>query len=365
MIRNTLGEIVLISGEQAGARARIKSDSSISISGSLGTDIVIRDRCINDEMLKLVTNNEQVFLQIIAGNVEIDGKLISQDKKYKLTENTKVKVGNTIFVHRRELNVPFSEILKQRIIKENDIYHAHVSKLKSILNQSNMYIGLSIVMVIIIVSVVVSMLHVEKKDNAEVSAEQQALSLLTSKGFKALNVRKNTYGQIVVSGFVLTNKERADIEKIIEEHSIPAVSDLKVGDYLAKEVSELFRINGVDVEASAITQGKIKVIAENNDVEAVIRIKAVALKEITDLKSLEIKYKISQSEKKEIGSEINYNEKDKIITMVVDGDPAYIMTADKSKYYIGALLPTGYKVVDIIEKQVVLEKKGKQTTLNF
>jgi type III secretion protein D len=51
--------------------------------------------------------------------------------------------------------------------------------------------------------------------------------------------------------------------------------------------------------------------------------------------------------------------------MVVNGRPPYIMTYDKSKYYIGALLPSGHKIVSIIDNSVILEKQGKQTTLKF
>ena len=51
--------------------------------------------------------------------------------------------------------------------------------------------------------------------------------------------------------------------------------------------------------------------------------------------------------------------------MVVDGNPAYLMTYDQSKYYIGAVLPTGHKIVDISKQQVTIEKEGVLTTLNF
>jgi type III secretion protein D len=363
MTSTIIGEIVLINGKQAGARAKIKANSTLTVSGNLETDICIQDKHISNETLRLVSEHNKIYIQTVSGKIEVNGKNISHSKKIKLSDNAKIKIGNTIFVCKKTLNVPFLKIVDDCNKKQNTM----INKQKSLNKKINNKIIINALLMILII--IASVLYISKnkmqKENLYVSEMQKTKNLLHSNGFSNLKIKKNDNDQIVISGYVLSYKDKAVIENIIDDNAIPAIHKLKIGDQLAKEVTELFRINGVDVKATALVEGIINVTVNNYDKNIVNKIKHVALKEITDLDSLEIKYKTNKLVKKSIGKEVTYSDYDKKITMVVDGDPAYIMTSDDAKYYIGALLPTGYKVVDIIDQQVVLEKHGKQTTLNF
>jgi type III secretion protein D len=55
----------------------------------------------------------------------------------------------------------------------------------------------------------------------------------------------------------------------------------------------------------------------------------------------------------------------KRIASLVPGDPAYLVTADGARYFVGAMLPTGHRVKEIASQRVTLERDGSQTTLNF
>jgi len=55
----------------------------------------------------------------------------------------------------------------------------------------------------------------------------------------------------------------------------------------------------------------------------------------------------------------------KRISSLVTSEPAYLVTADGSRYFIGALLPSGHRVTRIGAGSVTLEIHGQQTSLNF
>jgi type III secretion protein D len=55
----------------------------------------------------------------------------------------------------------------------------------------------------------------------------------------------------------------------------------------------------------------------------------------------------------------------KRIASLVPGDPGYVVTADGSRYFVGAMLPTGHRIAEIGAESVTLEFDGKKTTLNF
>jgi type III secretion protein D len=55
----------------------------------------------------------------------------------------------------------------------------------------------------------------------------------------------------------------------------------------------------------------------------------------------------------------------KRVTSIVPGDPAYVVTADGTRYFEGALLPTGHRVAAIRDREVLLERNGTKAPLRF
>ena len=46
-------------------------------------------------------------------------------------------------------------------------------------------------------------------------------------------------------------------------------------------------------------------------------------------------------------------------------DPAYLVTADGARYFIGAMLPTGHRITQIEHNRVTLERDGQRSTLTL
>jgi type III secretion protein D len=55
----------------------------------------------------------------------------------------------------------------------------------------------------------------------------------------------------------------------------------------------------------------------------------------------------------------------KRIASVVPGDPAFIVTVDGARYFVGAMLPSGHRITAIAGQRVSLERDGKSSTLNL
>jgi type III secretion protein D len=357
-------EIVIIAGEQVGARAALQDNYSVTLSGNNDTDVVLRDARIDNERLKITTKNDKTFIESLAGTFELDGKIVEQGKKLRLNEYEKVKVGGTVFVYTRETSAPWQEILNRVKLNANKKTDKPFLQIVS-QYRSNVIYSLTVLIIMLIVAMSTVMTLPDSSDHINMSSTDNINSLLIENGFETLQVNKMASGIFSISGFIMSFKERAQLEQLIDNNNLQAILDLKVGDQLAIEVRELYRVNGIEVQASAIQPGNVKIIGYAVRAEELERIRDVALDQIADIKNIVIDYAEPTNDEKNIGSEMIYNDADKRITMVIDGDPAFIMTSDQSKYYIGALLPTGYKIVDIIDQQVIIEKKGKQKILTF
>jgi type III secretion protein D len=357
-------EIVIIAGNQKGARAQLDSNHVVLMSGSSDTDMVLRDAKISNERLKITTVNDKAFIEVLDGNVEIEGRSIQQGKAIRLHEYTKVKIGDTAFIYTNEPQHSLEEILDKvstEIRKTESRYHQR----RRNLIRNNVLMSVSILLIVVIGVISTVMASLSRTEKVSVSTQESIQTLLIESGFQSLNIKQEDAAQFSINGFVMTYKEKALLEKLIDERDLPVMLDLEVGDQLAMEVRELFRINGIEVMADVMQEGEVKITADTHNAKEFESIKDIALKEIANLKSLNIELTESDGESQTIGSDMSYSETDKRITMVVGGNPAYILTADQSKYYVGALLPSGHKIVEIVDQQVVLEKQGKQKTLEF
>jgi type III secretion protein D len=357
-------EMFVLTGEQAGARRHLDDNTTFTISGKMDTDVVFRDSSINEERLNLITKNNEVYIQVLNGDIEVQGEKISSGNLVKVPEYTKIKIGETTFAFGRELNATWREIVDY--VSKIELTSARAKKFsQGFKRNQRMFV---LVAFFLITAIFISLYFnrtVNNVDDINIANIENIQNILVQNGFESLAVAKSDTGQYVISGFLMTNRERSIIEKIIDEHKIPALLDLSTGDYLATEVRELLRVNGIEAEVKALKYGTVIISTELENQKKLEKLKQIAINEIPSLSELETEYIKSENTAQTIWPDTVYNKKDKRITMVVDGVPAYLMTSDKSKYYVGAILPTGHKIISIAKKQVVLEKEGQLTTLDF
>jgi type III secretion protein D len=354
-------EMFVLTGEQTGARRLLDNNAQFSISGKMDTDVVFRDPSIMDERINLTTLNNEVFIEVLSGNIEVQGEVVNQGTQIKLPEYSKVKIGETTFSYGRKKHSSWHEIIDY--VSQYEITNIRGSK--NLLNTRARLLLLLVILTFVLVGAIIYS-NILKNQNSDFNMfdVNNINSVLIEKGFETLTVERTQSGEYLIKGFLMTNRERSALENIVDEYQIPARLELTTGDQIAREVSDLYRVNGIDVDVKTIGPGTAIVTTSFPDTKRLDRVKSLALQEIPSLTSLETEYfNTNQEDKQELVA--NYDKKDKRITMVVDGARPYIMTADQSKYYIGALLPTGHKVIEIQNQTVMIEKEGKISTLKF
>ena len=357
-------EMFVLTGEQAGARTRLENNASFTVSGELDTDVVFRDPMIKDERLNIITKNNELFIEVLSGDIEIQGKKFTKGKQIKVPEYAKVKIGETTFAYGRKQNATWREVVDY-------VSQLEISALPSngysrpITSKTSAY---TISALLFVIAVALILYHVNNKTNDTDELSMLDInnihSILIEHGIESLQVHQPNTGEFMISGFLMTNREKSIVESVVDQYKIPALIDLYTGDQLAMEVRELYRVNGIDAEVKALNRNAVIVTTDMENHEHLQKIKGIALNEIPGLHDLDTEYLHVNQSPQTIGSN-EYDKDDKRITMVVDGDPAYLMTSDQSKYYVGAILPTGHKIIDISKQQVTLEKEGLITALNF
>jgi len=68
---------------------------------------------------------------------------------------------------------------------------------------------------------------------------------------------------------------------------------------------------------------------------------------------------------REASSGRTVNDPGKRIASIVSGEPSYVVTQDGSRYFPGAVLPSGHRIQQILPNEVVLDLHGQSSRLSF
>jgi len=135
-------------------------------------------------------------------------------------------------------------------------------------------------------------------------------------------------------------------------HDAPTVqTTTRSGTSIAHDVAEVLRLSGINCEAQYNGDGQVTVSGHLGDPQSLATIvKSRAVREIVGLKRV-VAVNLDHGGKA-VGLDGS-----RIVSVVASADP-YVVTADGSRYYVGASLPQGGKLAGVREGEVLVERDG-------
>jgi type III secretion protein D len=169
-------------------------------------------------------------------------------------------------------------------------------------------------------------------------------------------------GELVVSGYLDTHAQRVRAEQLLAAEGLPARTAFWVNEQLMAAVQDVYRVNGVTADVQAAGPGTVQVVTQVADTDQLQRIEATARRDIAGLVRLEARNAPPPRTPSPIPQ---IDDPGKRISSVVGGEMPYLVTQDGSRYFAGALLPTGHRVIAIDANTVQLEREGQHSRLSF
>ena len=142
--------------------------------------------------------------------------------------------------------------------------------------------------------------------------------------------------------------------------------DVGVDEQMLHNVVEVFRVNGIAVQARLAAPGRVEAEAAERDPDRLARAEEVVRRDVRGLEKLEVLNTVPAEPPEQ--SPVADDPNKRIASLVpapAEGGPGYIVTADGARYFVGALLPSGYRIAQIEAQRLQLERDGRQSTLNF
>jgi hypothetical protein len=160
---------------------------------------------------------------------------------------------------------------------------------------------------------------------------------------------------VTVAAFLAISFEiRAHSASATADHDVPIVqTTARSGASIAHDVAEVLRLSGINCETQYNGDGTVTVSGHLGDPQSLSTIvKSRAIREIAGLKRV-VAVNLDHGGKA-AGLPVDGT---RIVSVVASADP-YVVTADGSRYYVGASLPQGGKLAGVREGEVLVERDG-------
>ena len=190
---------------------------------------------------------------------------------------------------------------------------------------------------------------------------------LSESGYRTLKVARSADGRLTVTGLVATEKDRARLQRLLQARKFEVAVQVQTGERLALTVEDVFRANGLEAKARSTAPGVVRVEVRDAAEGEIASVQKLAVQEVPGLKHLGVDRiggppPEAAPEPKPL---VISADPGKRVTSVVDGDLDYIATEDGSRYFAGAILPTGHRLLDVQDQIVSVEKDGAVSQLVF
>ncbi len=190
---------------------------------------------------------------------------------------------------------------------------------------------------------------------------QRAEALLRSAGFIAVTVGVQE-GQVVVDGYLDTDAQRTRAEQMLAGQGLLPQMRVWVNQIVTRAVQDVYRVNGVQAEVQAIGPGAMRVRTALTDPAPLQQIEQKVRRDVHGLTRLEAHNAPPPPQPSPIPALDNPGKR---VASIVAGALPYVVTADGTRYFVGAMLPTGHRILGIDGSRVDLEREGQTSALVF
>lgn len=397
-------KLTVLNGVQQGAVAWLTGDQTVQLGRSLDNDIVLREQSVATLHASVHFEGSVLVVTSIGASLIADGVQVNEGQAFKLNQAGMIQLGNIgISIDSATANsdeaacknavghdqpeqsagpasppVYFSEP-EQKFLNGDENYKsalyaasqaddlpiaigddAGAAQAAEAAKTNRGAIGLrtasmtSAVMVLGALVVWQSGLFQRQPEE-----KVELRSALAASPFAALMVEQ-TDQNATINGYLDTKQEARQLDQWLDETGLVVSNDVVVGEMLAERVHDVFRVNGVAADVQVSDGGHVVVATQIEDTDLLASVEERVKADVPGIAGLTIdNTPPAPTDDIETAPEVDPGKR------VVSVAPDYIVTEDRSRYFVGSILPTGQRIESIENGIVYLEKDGVTTPTEF
>jgi len=362
-------ELRVLEGAQRGAHAPVawQTFEIGGVDGGPGCEVQLRDDTIGETRVRVTPRGSAAArLDVIAGDVQLGTQRLAAGSASDWPLYMPLRLGATVLALGEPGNADWRPVPQTSPHAPSEAAATPPSAPKPPPPRRGVERGLAIggAALVAIAALLLLMTHLLAASPSAPSDRRAAVArvLAGEPQWRDLRAEAGPSGAIV-RGELATDAQRDALQQQLARAGLGDVPvDVVTGERLVDAVADIFRVQGVPARADYGGAGRVSVHAREADADALARAGATARRDVAGLRDLVVTNEPTVPPPQDTPVA---DDPGKRVAAIVPGDSPYVVTADGTRYFIGALLPTGHRVDAIEAHKVVLTRDGRQSELDF
>jgi type III secretion protein D len=369
----------VLSGRLRGAEHRLHAGKFVRIGHSFNNDVVLRGEKTNGTSAELRLLDDHATLHVSSGEITLLGRTIGTDEDTHLPFYVPFAVGEFSVAIGSHTSERWEEVERliattvskvpetttgedTAVVQQATALERAVTRLSPLRDKLDITpnwpkIGFGVAAVLLILAAIGP--TYKWADNAFRGADQ-AQATIAAAGFKNMKVVRADDGGLIVSGVLRTDKELARLRSMAAKSLPNARVEVETTESHAAAASEILTAQGIKGTATATGVGALGIKSEFLPKDKQAQIVQMLRQDIPSIKSVRF------GEEAGVGNrdlQYFFSSSEYGLATYVAGDPSYIVTADGTRWFPGAIVPTGHEIVAMKENRITFQREGKTDEL--
>jgi type III secretion protein D len=362
-------ELRVFDGPQNGARAPLAAGVGCVLVAhpdghAEGADVVLREDGGAPARVRVTVDMRDALIEVLEGEVHLGEQVLTAGAQAPWAMHAPLKIGRSVVAFGRAAlpKWPGAAGAVAELPADEPMTTVIQPRRRPLARRAEFWLAMMGGGVLLVCGAALWTAHLSAATHTEPVAVTPLAVLLKSSEFSTLTATPQKDGRIELRGRLATLAERTRLDAWLAERQVAPSVEVQVDEVLLRDVTETFRINGVSVQARVAGTGAVEAEAVERDANRLARAEEVVRRDVRGLTKLAVRNTATPLRKP---LPPMADDPGKRIASLVPGEPAYLVTADGSRYFVGSMLPTGHKIAQIAAQSVILEHDGERTTLNF
>lgn len=356
----------IIDGRLAGKEYPLGQEQRVCIGHALANDVVLRGQGTRGGTVELRLSGDAAHLRVHSGTVELIGRTLGEGEEAMLPAFLPFRFGEFVIAHGEQHSARWQEATELAAsphaapmapLPPPSLYgrvrsygEGQVSRLGERFGIARAaLLGVSVVLV---AAAAQPVLNVVEDYHA---APTTLSSRLAEAGFTGLSVADDPAGGLLVSGIVRDDRESQRLRALVAAQGVPATVDVTSATTMAASATDMLQAQGLDARAEPAGLAGIAVVGPYlpNDKQNALR--GLLTRDLPGLKR--VSFRVDDSRGGDPLQAFFAGGNTGLATVV--GEPGHIVTADGQRWFPGAVLPTGHRLIAVDGTTVRFEKDGR------
>lgn len=360
----------VLSGRLRGAEHRLHPGKFVRIGHGFDHDIVLRDPTTRGLSIELHLGEEMANVRVVAGQIGLLGRPVAAGEQVALPAYVPMMLGGFAVAigdpaserwdetarlssmiapagEAQEIAPPQRAALGERVATR--LYPMRGAL--ALDRQWPLYAALAAVLLLFVALAapaakwVSHQLHDEAADQA----------MLAAAGFGGLTITDGPAGP-VIRGIVKDDAALARLRLVVAQRMGTATLDVDTMEALAAAATDLLRAQGIDGEAVPRRGNALLVTAEFLPADRQAELVRLIKEDVPGVSRVHFAADPSRGDR---DLQYFFSGSEYGLATFVDGNPGYITTADGTRWFAGAQVPTGHRIVTIGNGRASFERNGQ------